>query len=73
MRKSLSIILVAALATTSAFAAKPRYYGGSTAPKSYVVTKPAKDHTTAAEKKIAEEEGYDLKKMSARLKNEAKK
>ena len=72
MRKSLSIILVAALATTSAFAAKPRYYG-STAPKSYAVTKPAKDRTTAAEKKIAEEEKFDLKKMSVRLKNEAKK
>lgn len=68
MCKSLSIILVAALATTSAFAAKPRYYG-STAPKSYAVTKPAKDRTTAAEKKIAEEEGYDLKKMAQKLKN----
>lgn len=48
MSKLLSIILVAALATTSAFAAKPRYYG-STTPKSYAVTKSAKDRTTAAD------------------------
>ena len=70
--RTLSFFLIVALATTSAFAGKPRYYG-STAPKSYAVTKPAKDRTTAAEKKIAEEDGYDLKKMSARLKNETKK
>lgn len=70
--RTLSFFLIVALATTSAFAAKPRYYG-STAPKSHEVTKPVKDRTTAAEKKIAEEEKFDLKKMSARLKNEAKK
>lgn len=71
MCKSLSIILVAALATTSAFAA-PRYYG-STAPKSYAVTKPSKPRASEAEKKMAEEENFDIKKMSAHLKNEAKK
>lgn len=68
MCKSLSIILVATLATTSAFAAKPRYYG-STAPKSYTVKNPVTDRTTSSEKKMAEEEGYDLKKMTKRLKN----
>lgn len=66
--RTLSLILVAALATTPSFAAKPRYYG-STAHKSYAVTKPAKDSTTAAEKKMAKDEGYDLVKMAQRLKN----
>lgn len=72
MRTTLSIILVAALAYTSTFAAKRPYY--STAPKSYQApANPSKPKATEAEKKAAEEEGLDIRKMTQRLQNESKK
>lgn len=74
MRTTLSIILVTALAATSAFAAKRPYYGGSTAQKSYQApSNPTKPKVSEADKKMAEEEGLDIRKMTQQLQNGAKK
>jgi len=73
MRKFTFLILVAALASSS-FAAKRPYVGGSTTQKSYSSnSKTASPKPSESEKKLAQDENFDLKKMSARLKNEAKK
>lgn len=73
MRKFTFLILVAALASSS-FAAKRPYVGGSTTPKSYSSnSKTVSPKVSESEKKMAEEEKFNIKAMSARLKNEAKK
>ncbi|KHG32972.1 hypothetical protein [Sulfurospirillum sp. MES] len=72
MRTTLSLILVAAFATSAMAASKYRYYGGSSS-KSYTNTSKPIDRTSAREKQLAEDEKYDLKKMAERLKNGAKK
>lgn len=75
MRKFTFLVLVAALATTSAFAAsKYRYYGGSSGSKSYQApANPSKPKVSEAEKKAAQEDELDIRKMTQRLQNGAKK
>ncbi len=69
--KALSIILVAALASTTAFAAKPFFY--TPKQKSYSNNGPIKQKPlTPEERKLAEEEKYDVGKMAQRLKNGSK-
>lgn len=71
MRKFTFLILVAALASTSAFAAKPFFY--TPKQKSYSSKAPIKQKPVSeAEKKLAEEEKYDVGKMAQRLKNGSK-
>ena len=73
MRTTLSIILVAALAS-SVFAAKRPYVGSSITTKSYSTpSKTASPKATEDEKRIAEEKNFDVSKISERLKNGAKK
>lgn len=67
-----SIILVAALASTTAFAAKPFFY--TPKQKSYSNSAPIKQKPlTEAEKTLAEEEKYDVGKMAERLRNGSKR
>lgn len=74
MRTTFSIILVAALATSAMAASKYRYYGGSSGSKSYQApANPSNPKANEAEKKAAEEEGLDIRKMTQRLQNGAKK
>ena len=71
MRKFTFLILVAALASTSAFAAsKYRYYGGSSGSKSYQApANPSKPKANEAEKKLGEDEKLDIRKLTEKLKN----
>lgn len=70
MRKFTFLILVAALAS-SAFAAKPFFY--TPKQKSYSNNGPIKQKPlTPEERKLAEEEKYDVGKMAQRLKNGSK-
>ncbi len=69
-KTTFSIILVAALAS-SAFAAKPFFY--TPKQKSYSNNGPIKQKPlTEAEKKIAEDEKYDVGKIAERLKHGSK-
>lgn len=71
-KTTFSIILVAALASTTAFAAKPFFY--TPKQKSYSNNGPIKQKPlTEAEKKIAEDEKYDVGKIAERLKNGSKR
>lgn len=71
MRTTLSIILVAALASTSAFAASKYrpYYGGSSGQVQTAPKNPSKPAVTETEKKLAEDEKLDIRKMTEKLKN----
>ena len=71
MRTTLSLILVAALATSAMAASKYRpYYGGSSGSKSYQApATPSKPAVSEAEKKLGEDEKLDIRKMTERLKN----
>lgn len=73
MRTTLSLILVAALASSAFAAQKYRYYGSSGSQSYQAHQKPSKSSVTEEEKKLAEAEKYDIKKMSEKLKNGAKK
>ncbi len=71
MRTTLSIILVAALTATTAFAAKPFFY--TPKQKSYSNNGPIKQKPlTPEERKLAEEKKYDVGKIAQRLREGAK-
>lgn len=71
MRKFTFLVLVAALASTSAFAASKYrpYYGGSSGQVQTAPKNPSKPAVTEDEKKLAEDEKLDIRKMTERLKN----
>jgi len=73
MRKFVILTLVSALAITSASAAKYRYYGGASGQVQTAPKNPSKPAVTEAEKKLAEEEKFDIRKMTQQLQNGAKK
>ncbi len=71
MRKFTFLILVAALASSSAFAAKPFFY--TPKQKNYSNSGPIKQKPVSeAEKKVIEDEKYDVSKIAQRLKNGSK-
>ena len=74
MRKFTFLILVAALATSAMAASKYRpYYGGSSGQVQTAPKNPSKPALTEAEKKLAEDEKLDIRKMTQQLQNGTKK
>ena len=74
MRTTLSIVLVAVLASSASAAQKYRpYYGGSNGQVQTAPKNPSKPALTEAEKKAAQEDELDIRKMTQRLQNGAKK
>ena len=74
MRTTLSIILVAALASSAFAASKYRpYYGGSSGQVQTAPKNPSKPAVSEAEKKLAEDEKLDIRRMTQQLQNGAKK
>lgn len=74
MRTTLSIILVAALASSAFAAQKYRYYGSSGSKSYQAPANPSKPKVSEADKKMADEDGLDIRKMTQQLQqNGAKK
>lgn len=73
MRKFTLLILVASLATSAMAASKYRYYGGSSGQVQTAPKNPSKPALSQAEKKLAEEEKFDIRKMTQQLQNGTKK